>query len=281
MTNARCVRVVTDSGSDIPLHLSEELGIRVVPLSINFENESLRDSVDITSQEFVARLRVATKLPSTAQPSVAQFAEVFSAELADGMDIVCITISGGLSGTLNAARLAADQVGSDRIHIVDSQAATMQQGWTVVEAARVAEGGATADAVVLAAQAAISKCFTFAVLQTLDYVHKGGRIGRVQHLFGSALNVKPIVGFADGALIPYERVRTWKKALGRLIDLAESNGELLDVAVLHSDNLPDAQFVEARLRSSFPNANFLIDWAGPTITTYAGPGAVGIMIRVA
>ncbi|MCO5217656.1 MAG: DegV family protein [Thermomicrobiales bacterium] len=281
MSNDRRVRVVTDSGSDIPKHLCVELGIRIVPLSLNFPNESLKDSVDISAQEYIARLQASEQLPSTAQPSVQDFAEVFQSELDAGCEVVCITISSLLSGTHNAARLAAEQVDATRIHIVDSRAATMQQGWTVIEAARAAQGGADVQEVIAAAESAIPKCFTFAVLQTLDYVYKGGRIGRVQHAFGSALGIKPIVGFAEGVLIPYERVRTWKKAVGRVIELASSKGEVLDLAVLHTDNLADAQQVERELRDRYPEANIVIDWAGPTISTYAGPGALGIMVRVA
>lgn len=281
MSNDRRVRVVTDSGSDIPRHLCVELGIRTVPLSINFPNESLKDSIDISAQEYIARLQKAAQLPSTAQPSVQDFADVFRRELDAGLDVVCITISSLLSGTHNAARLAADEVDASRVHIVDSRAATMQQGWTVIEGARAAQGGADVAEVIAAAEAAIPKCFTFAVLQTLDYVYKGGRIGRVQHAFGSALGIKPIVGFAEGVLTPYERVRTWKKAVGRVIDLASSRGDVLDLAVLHTDNLADAQQVERQLRDRYPEANIVIDWAGPTISTYSGPGALGIMIRVA
>lgn len=281
MSNTRRVRVVTDSASDIPMHVREELGIRVVPLSLNFENESLLDTVDINAQQYLERLRTDAKLPSTAQPSVEQFVQTFQQELDADLDVVCFTLSAGLSGTYNAARLAADRIDSKRLYIVDSRGATMQQGWTVIEAARWAEGGASALEVIAVGEAAIPKCYTFAVLQTLDYVHKGGRIGRVGHLVGSALGVKPVVGFADGVLVPYERVRTWKKALKRAIELASSKGNALDIAVLHADNLADARMVEAELRTVFPNANYLVDWAGPTITTYAGPGAIGIMIRTA
>ncbi len=280
MTNNRLVRLITDSGCDIPLHLREELSIRVVPLWLNFGHESLRDMVDISAQQYIERLKTSDPLPSTAQPSIEQFASEFQSGLDADQDVLCITISSGLSGTNNAARLAAEQVGSDRIHVLDSRAATMQQGWTVNEAARVIDGGGTVQQAIAAAGAAIPKCFTFAVLQSLDYAHKGGRINRAQYLVGSALGVKPILGF-DHVLVPYERVRTWKKAVRRIMEMADARGEPLDIAVLHTDNLADAREVEAEMHRRHPGANILIDWAGPTISTYAGPGAVGIMIRTA
>lgn len=278
MTNRKQVYLVTDSGSDIPKHIQEELGIAVVPLSINFETESLLDSVEITPEQYVDRLRTSDKLPSTAQPSVEQFSSEFQKGLDANLDVLCITISAGLSGTINAARLAAEEVGTDRIRITDSRAATMQQGWTVIETARAIEGGASLDEAAAIAEQTIPKSHCFAVLQTLDYAYKGGRIGRASHMVGSALGIKPVVGFND-VLVPFERVRTWKRATKRAVELASSRGEVLDIAVLHCDNLDDAIKIEQEMISRFPNANVVVDWAGPTIATYAGPGAIGIMVR--
>lgn len=278
MSRRRQVYLVTDSAADIPRHVQEELEIHVVPLSINFGTESLLDSVDITSEQYIARLRTSDPLPSTAQPTVEQFAAAFQAGIDAGMDVLCITISSGLSGTINSARFAAEQVDSDRIRIVDSRAATMQQGWNVIETARAIEGGATLEQAASTAEENIAHCHCFAVLQTLDYVYKGGRIGRASHMVGSALGIKPVVGF-DGVLVPMERVRTWKKALNRAVELASSKGNVLDIAVLHSDNVDDARMIERQMIERFPHAQVLVDWVGPTISTYAGPGAIGIMIR--
>lgn len=278
VTKQRHVHLVTDSTADIPKHIQQELNIAVVPLSVTFGDETFLDSVDITPQQFVDRLRTVDKLPSTAQPTAEQFAAEFQKGIDAGLDVLCITISSQLSGTVNSARLAAKQVGADRVHIIDSRIATMQLGWMVIETARAIEGGATFQEAIATAEHANPRCFCFAVLQTLDYAYKGGRIGRASHMVGSALGIKPVVGF-DGVLVPYERVRTWKKALNRAIELASSKGEVLDVAILHSDNLEDALKVKQEMISRFPNANIIVDWAGTTVSTYAGPGAVGIMIR--
>jgi DegV family protein with EDD domain len=117
----------------------------------------------------------------------------------------------------------------------------------------------------------------FAILQTLDYVYKGGRIGKAQQVLGSALAIKPVLGVIDGVVTPIERIRTWKKALGRATELAATTGTPSDIAVLHADNLADAEATAAALRQRFPDATIGVDWAGSTITTYAGPGAIGIM----
>ncbi len=279
MSNPRKVFVVTDSTSDIPAHFRAELGIEVVPLSINFENETLLDGVDLSPEQYVERLRSADKLPSTAQPTVEQFQTAYKKGLDAGMDVLCVTISSGLSGTFNSASLAAEQLDPERIRVVDSLSATMALGWVVVEAARAAQGGASLSETVHVAEKNRGKVHFYALLQTLDYVYKGGRIGRASHMVGSALGIKPILSLEDGTVLPVERVRTWKKALMRMIEIASSQGKLLDVAILHTDNLPEAQKAVDELKNRFPDANYEIVFAGTTIATYAGPGAVGIMIR--
>lgn len=279
MSNNRKVHVVTDSTCDIPMHVREELGIEVVPLSINFETETLLDGVDITPQEYVQRLGSAAKLPSTAQPTVEQFQKAYQNGLDAGMDVVCITISSGLSGTFNSATLAAEQLDPSRIHVIDSKAASMALGWVVIEAARCTDGGAGLEEVTAVAEKTVPNVRFYAVLETLDYVYKGGRIGRAGHLVGSALGIKPILGLSDGVVIAQERVRTWKKALNRMMEVAANDGTLLDVAIMHTNNLDEATRVLEILKDRFPDANYEIVFTGTTVSTYAGPGAVGLMTR--
>jgi len=268
------VCVVTDSTSDIPRQMVADLGIVVVPLTIAFGAESFRDGIDLTPTQFLAKLKSSDVLPKTSQPPITAFEAVFREALDDDKDVVCITLSAALSGTFNAARLAAEAVGSDRIQIIDSRATTMQEGWLVVAAARAAKTGADATEVATVARNAIPRAKLYAVLQTLDYVHKGGRIGKAQQLVGSALAIKPILSFVEGVLVPVERVRTWKKAVGRITDLIVPTPT--DIIVIHSDNLNDAQRVAADLRRSYPRAHIDIGHAGATISTYAGPGALGV-----
>ena len=277
MSEPRKVRVITDSTADIPLALRRQYDIGVVPLTVRFGAESFEDGVDITPQEFLHRMTTSPELPTTSQPPTPTFSAEFERALAAGQDVVCITISSALSGTYNAARLAAEQVGHERVRVIDSRAATMQLGWIVVEAARAAQAGDDLEGVMARALAARGRAHLFAVLQTLEYVHKGGRIGRAQAIVGSALAIKPVLGVVDGVVTPIERVRTWKKALARAIELASSTGTPTDIAVLHADNARDAEATAETLRARFPDATIVVDWAGSTILTYAGPGAVGIM----
>lgn len=281
MVDRQSTVVITDSTSDIPAHLATSLGITVVPLIITFGSESFRDGIDLTPQQFLGRLESAVELPKTSQPPVTAFEAAFRSALANGQDVVCITISADLSGTCNAARLAAEAVDPSRITVIDSRATTMQLGWVVIEASRAAQDGMDAQAVARTAQDAIGRSKLNAVLRTLDYVYKGGRIGRAQQLVGSAFAIKPVLSFVDGVLVPIERVRTWKRALHRAIELTAEYGNVNEIVVLHSENLADAEATADALGRTCPNATITISYAGATIGTYAGPGAIGIAALLA
>lgn len=272
MVEHRPVRVITDSTSDIPPAMAAELGIKVVPLTVSFGTESFADGVDITTEEFLRRLRTASTLPTTSQPSVAQFEAAFRTAIDAGEDVVCVTISSELSGTFNSARLASMEVDAERVVVVDSRGSTMQSGWVAIAAARLAKAHGSHAEVEAEARDAVGRSSLFALLQTLDYVYKGGRIGRAQHMFGSALAIKPIIGFVDGVVEPIERVRTWKKALARMIDLVAPTPS--DIMVLHTDNLEDAEYVATALREKYPEATLDIGFAGAVMSTYAGPGCI-------
>ncbi len=274
MADRQPVLVVTDSTADLPRDMTADLGITVVPLTISFEGETFRDGLDLTPVEFIERLKHAHTLPKTSQPAVTDFERVFREALGKGRDVVCVTVSSDLSGTNNSARLAAELVDASRIRIVDSRGTTMQEGWVAVAAARAAQDGGTLEDVAQVATSAIGRVRMYAVLQTLDYVHKGGRIGRAQQLVGSALAIKPILGIIEGIVSPVERVRTWKKAMVRLGDLVTPTPS--DIIVLHSDNLDDATALSARLAQAYPDARLAVGFAGATITTYAGPGAIAV-----
>ncbi len=265
---------MTDSTSDIPEDIARDHDITVIPLLVSFGTESFRDSIDFTPDEFIDRLIASPALPTTSQPAVTDFEAVFRESIDRGQDVVCVTVSANLSGTFNAARLAAEAVDPERVRVVDGRATTMQLGWVAVAAARAAREGKGIDEVAAEAESATSRVKMYALLRTLDYVHKGGRIGKAQQLVGSALAIKPILSFVDGVLIPVERVRTWKKAVARLVDLATPTPT--DIVVLHSRNLEDANRLVETLQKRYPDARLDVGYSGAVITTYAGPGALAI-----
>jgi len=271
--DARPVTVVVDSTADIPPDLAASLGIVTVPLSVRFGEESFRDRVDIDSAEFLRRLKSAPELPKTSQPPVTAFEEAFRAAAGGA---VCVTVSSKLSGTFNAARLAAGEVGEDRVRVIDSLSASMIAGWPAVEAARAAQAGADLAGVAAAAESALARSHGYFVLDTLDYVYKGGRIGKAAQMVGSVFSIKPILSFEDGEVRPLERVRTWSKALLRVAELARSHAPLAALAVLHFASPGDAAALADRLRDIAPGGEVLVAEIGPVLATYGGPGTIAV-----
>ena len=270
------VTIVTDSTADVPPDMTRALGIVIVPLRINFGQESLRDQIDLTTEELIRRMEGASALPTTSQPTPAEFAATFQEQVDAGRDVVCVTIGGLLSGTYRAAMSAAEQVAPDRVTVIDGATTTMHLGWSVIEGARAARAGTDRDGVAAVVRDAQERANLFVVLKTLDYVYKGGRIGKVGQLVGSALNIKPIISVREGRVTAIERVRTWKKAIRRIVELTQAQGDLSDIMVLYVDDRADADAVLGELRERFPNANVDITRAGAVITTHVGPGAIAV-----
>ena len=276
MSSNRKVTVVTDSTADVPPELVESLGVAVVPLRINFGQESFRDGIDLSTEELLARMEGAPTLPTTSQPTAGEFAAVFQDIIDAGQDVVCVTIGSKLSGTYQAAVTAAEQIAQDRITVIDGATTTMHLGWPAVAGARVASDGADREAVADEVRDAQQRSNLFVVLKTLDYVYRGGRIGKVGQLVGSALNIKPIISIREGRVTAIERVRTWKKAIRQLVELTQAEGDLSDIMVLYVDDRSDADAMLTELRERFPNANVDITRAGAVITTHVGPGAIAV-----
>lgn len=276
-TGKRSVTVVTDSTSDLPPDIAASLDIQVVPLTVSFGDRSYRDGVDLDSAGFLRELRSAPNLPKTSQPPTTAFEDVFRSARAAGRDVVCVTIGSGFSGTFNAARLAAEAVDPGRVRVIDSATASMRTGLAVIEGAQAAQDGADADVVARTVETTLARSQLYAVLETLDYLQRGGRIGRASQLVGSLLSIKPLLTLRDNEVLPVERVRTWRKAIERMVEIARAQGQLDHLVVLHIGNPNDAQTLVDRLAELVPHRDPIIGEMGPVIGTYAGPGAVGIV----
>jgi DegV family protein with EDD domain len=270
------VRIVTDSTCDLPAAFVDELGITVVPLTIEFDGESLRDGVDIDAAGFYRRLAESPALPRTSQPSTESFVGAYeSLAAADG--IVSIHISSKLSGTLNSAMQgAAARAGGPPVEFVDSRFVALGLGAIVVEAARVANEGAGLAAVAAAARDAIARVDVVAMVDTLEYLRRGGRIGRASTWLGSMLSVKPLIAVKEGEVVPFARVRTRARAIDRLVEFAETQkgAPLMFVA---GTGAPDqtAALVE-RLAPLLPGTRLIEGDLGPAVGVHAGPGALGV-----
>ena len=270
------VAIVTDSTADLPPALAASKSVTVVPLTLNFEGRSLLDGVDITPSEFYRKLPQAVTHPTTSQPSPGAFAEKYAALLQDHDAIVSIHISEKLSGTVASARQAADMTDPKRIHVVDSELVSMSLGLVTLVAATLAEQDKDAPTIEARVTGLAPKVHTFFSVATLEFLRRGGRIGRASALLGSVLQVKPVLCIRDGLVTPLERVRTFDRALGRVIELAREadHGQGLCVIVGHADAEADAERVWRELE---PIADTLmIQPLGPVVGAHAGPGVVGV-----
>jgi DegV family protein with EDD domain len=273
------VAIVTDSTAYLSQKILDELNIRSIPLSVIWDGESFADGVDITPMEFYTRLAKSDTMPSTSQPSAAAFKDCFNELLEGGKDVVAILISSGISGTVNSATQAQKEINSDRVAVVDSKTAAMATGLHVLAAARKAAEGATLQEVKQTAEKAQEHTEVVFAVDTLEFLHKGGRIGGAKRLLGSMLNIKPILEMKEGKIEPVDQVRTQKRALERLISLVQERAgdeRPLRLSVFHS-NVPDnaqALLNEAKNKLA-PDETFLNELS-PVIGTHVGPGTLAI-----
>ncbi len=272
----RSVAIVTDSTADIPPALAATRAITVVPLTLHFDGQSLLDGVDITPEEFYRRLPTATAHPTTSQPSAGRFAEVYQSLLDDHDAVVSVHISEKLSGTVASARQAADMTDPKRVHVIDSEVVSMSLGLIALVASALATQDLDAAAIESRVLAMRPQLHTYFSVATLEFLRRGGRIGRASALLGSVLQVKPVLCIRDGLVTPLERVRTFDRALNRVIELARevNNGKGVCLIVGHADAQADAERVGRELE---PIAETLmIQPLGPVVGAHAGPGVVGV-----
>jgi DegV family protein with EDD domain len=273
------VRVVTDSTADLPPSLAEELAITVVPLLVLFGHEALRDGIDLTTEEFLARLTASTQLPRTSQPSIGDFQEVYQRLARETNRIVSIHLSAKFSGTVETARLAADSLRDHcRIEVIDSRSVSMGLGMAVLAAARAAGEGADLEEVAEAARSVSGRLGVAVALETLEYLKRGGRIGRAEAFLGSLLHVRPIVTIRDGETYPLSRARTRARALAQVYELAMSHPDIEEVAVMHASSPQEAESLAGRVRAEHPQVPVHVGRLGPAISVHGGPGIIGMAV---
>ena len=275
------VKIVTDSTADLPSDIVSELGITVVPANVRFGNAAYKDGVDLSSEEFFDKLVNGPDFPTTSQPSIGEFKDAYErvAEGADG--IVSVHVSGKLSGTMNSATQGASQAEADcPIEVLDTRQASMGSGLVAMAAARAAQDGASVEEAADAARSAIARSQCFALLDTLEYLIKGGRIGKARGAIGKLLRIKPMIILRDGEVNDLAKERARSRAVARLRRTAEEFAPLAAVAVMHSTNPDEASALADDL------APLLTDGAdapmtarfGPALGTYVGPNSLGITL---
>jgi DegV family protein with EDD domain len=276
------VAVVTDSTAYLPGELVEGYGIHVVPLYVVLAGHSGREGQDIGPEDVARALNARGQRVSTSRPTPGDFVAAYRRALDEGADrLVSIHLSSELSGTWDAARLAASQVGEHIVKVVDSRSAAMGAGFAVLAAARSAAAGADVATVARTAQEIADATRTFFVVDTLEHLRRGGRIGSAAAVLGSALAVKPVLHVQDGRVVPLEKVRTSARALNRLVQRAvEVAGEgPVSVAVHHLAAPEKAERLAAEIRERLPQLRELhVSELGAAIGAHVGPGAVGVVI---
>ena len=273
------IRIVTDSVSDLPPALAQANDITVIPCYVVIGNETYKDGVEITADRFYSRLPDLPRLPSTSQPTIADFQETYQRLLDQGHQIVSVHVSAKLSGTLNSAVQAKAALGdSSDIEIIDSQSASAPMGLVVLDAARIARESSDLQEVVRQTRLSLQKQHGFVMVDTLEYLQKGGRIGKAQAFLGGMLKVKPILTIRDGEVHPLERPRSLERAKNRLVEMAQTLAPIRQINISYSTDRVQALGIRAQLAELVSPENLVESRFGPVLGTYVGPNALGVAV---
>ena len=272
------VAVTTYSVANLPSEVVERYSITVIPLLVAFGQEVFRDGVDMTAAQFYRRLREDKHLPTTSTPSMGDFLAIFHRLAREAEAIACIHLAREFSGTLAIAEEVGHSFREVPVHIVDSRSAAMAQGFVVLEAARVAAEGGNLTAVVARAREMIPRVNLVVTLDTLEYLYRGGRIGRVAWLMGSALQFKPLLSVGNGIVDLLERPRTQAKAVRRILEIMATRvrERLVHAAVVHAEALKEAEWLRQEVASLFNCQELYLTDLTPVMGTHAGPGVLGV-----
>ena len=271
------IHLVTDSTSDISQLDAQALGVHVVPLIVRFGDEQYRDGVDIDPDQFYAKLEQTGVHPTTSQPSPEVFATLYKTLLADPADqVVGLHISAKLSGTLQSATLAAQEFDRGRIHLVDTESVSGGLQLLVRAALDDIKAGDPATVVAEKATRRRGKVTIVVLLDTLTYLHRGGRIGRAQAFVGSLLNVKPLIAVRDGEVVPLARPRSRSKGIDMIVEQVRGCLPLRSLAEFHAAAAESMGDLEARLGAAVSNVTAVLGRIGPVVGAYSGPGGLGV-----
>lgn len=277
--------VVTDSTAYIPPEYIKKHNISIAPQLLIWDNETFRDGVDIQPDEFYTRLKTAKSMPSTSQVPPLTMQSIFQSLVDQGMEVLGIFVSSKFSGTLQSAVQCKEMMGSDgeKVILVDSRSTAMALGFQVIAAARAMESGVSLKEAAAMAENAHKKTGLFFAVDTLEFLHRGGRIGGAQRFIGSALNLKPILALQDGRVEGIERIRTKGKAHNRLFELiseqvkGKSN---IRIAALHANASEDARALLDRARLELDPVETIFTEVSPVVGAHIGPGTVGLAFMV-
>jgi DegV family protein with EDD domain len=275
------IALVTDSTTYMPPELVKKYNISVAPQVLIWGEKTYKDGVDIQSGEFFTRLKTAKEMPTTSQVAVVSFQEIFQDLANKEFEVLALLVSSKLSGTVQSAVQAKELMGSagEKVHIVDSQSVAMALGFQVLAVARALEQGASLKEAIALAEKLHERTGIFFAVDTLEFLHRGGRIGGAQRFIGSALNLKPILAIQDGKVEGIERIRTKNKAHDRILELTiehVNQQSPVHLATLHANAAEDARELLTRAEQALKPVESVFTEVSPTVGTHAGPGTVGL-----
>ena len=276
---ANKIAVVLDSTTTLPKDFLKGLEIRFAPAIIIWGEEELRDGVDIQPGEFFKRLATAKEMPSTSQATPVMFQEIYAELLAKGYDLLVVTISSKLSGMYTSAVQAKEMFPDAKIEVVDSLTGTMTIGWSLTKVAEAIKDGASLQECRQILEHALENTGVLLTVDTLEFLHRGGRIGGAQKFLGSALKLKPILEVVNGSFEGLEKIRTRSKALDRLVDLTlERIGDRrpIEIAALHADARQVAEDVIEKFKQRVDAVRTVVTSVSPGVGVHLGPGTVGL-----
>ena len=279
-SKSKGIQIVTDSTSDIDPNAASELGIHVVPLYVHFGEDSYKDSIDISADEFYEKLVGGTISPKTSQPTPEDFADIYR-DLAAKGPVLSMHVSNLLSGTMNSATLARDIVLKEmpeaQITVVDTFLASLGLANAVIETKKFCDDGASLEEAEEFAKSISARTRIIVSVDTLEYLVRGGRIGKARGLVGGLIQIKPILHLVDGEIHPYEQVRTTRKARSRLISIVtEQKDSIVGAAVATTTELDLANEIAGTLKTELGLKEIPIFRIGPVVGTHGGPGTVGV-----
>ncbi|MEY9979976.1 DegV family protein [Lysinibacillus sp. RC79] len=271
--------IVTDSTAYIPAEERARLNIHMIPLSVNISGQLFAEEVDITASEFYDKVRGAKEFPKTTQPPIGEFAALFE-ELAKEYDeVISIHLSSGISGTYQGAIQAGEMVEGIDMYAFDSEISCAVQGFYVLRAAEMAAQGFSAKEILATLADMQQTIRAYFIVDDLGHLQRGGRLSSAAALIGGLLQVKPVLHFVDKVIVPFEKIRTRKKALKRAEELLAEDVqkyEALDAVVIHGNCQAEAEEWLAQLAATYPNVNFKLSYFGPVIGTHLGEGSMGL-----
>ena len=271
------VKIVTDSTADLTKEIIEEYGIEIVPLTVSLGNKLFRDYYDMTPKEFFQMLKETDDFPTTSQPSVDEFIKTYT-KLGDKDDIVSIHISLDMSKTAQSALTAQKQLPEYKINIIDSRTVSVGLGLIVLELAKAVKDGADIKEVLSLADDLKSKIKIYFSVESLDYLQKGGRIGRAQGFLGTMLKIKPLLAVADGVVSPVERVRGSSRLISRMVEIIkdDAKGKKMKAAFILGEDESNSEELISQLKSEIQFEEMFRTYTGTVITSHAGPTAFGL-----